>query len=76
MNYELFTASQRDANSVYDEARRVYKSRCRDNLAQAANSRTWWCTPKESVCGTDYRVLNTPFDEIGRCSGNKSSIKG
>ena len=53
MNYELFRASQRDANSVYDEARRVYKSRCR---AQAANSRTWLCTLKESVFGTESSI--------------------
>ena len=56
VNYELFRASQRDANSVYDEARRVYKSRCRDKLAQAANSRTWWCTLKESVFGTESSI--------------------
>ena len=52
----MFRASQRDANSVYDEARRVYKSRCRDKLAQAANSRTWWCTLKESVFGTESSI--------------------
>ena len=56
MNYELFRASQHDANSVYDEARRVYKSRCRDKLAQAANSCTWWCTLKESVFGTESSI--------------------
>ena len=54
VNYELFRASQRDANSVYDEACRVYNSRCRDKLAQAANSCTWWCTLKESVMN-EYR---------------------
>ena len=57
VNHKLFRASQRDANSVYDEARRVYKSRCRDKLEQAANSRTWWCTLKESVFGTESSIL-------------------
>ena len=53
LNYQLFRASQRDANLVYDTAKRAFKLRCRDKLAQASNSRTWWCTLKESVFGTE-----------------------
>lgn len=55
-DYELFRVSQREANSIYDEARAAFEIRCRDKLGNAANSRAWWCTLKESVFGTESSI--------------------